>query len=90
MSAQLETRDMLVVTVSVPTTEAEELKVRIVGNVAHVFGPGGFRRTVHLPKGADTGRLQAGLFADFLELRAPRATRSSSLRRRDVEVRPLG
>jgi HSP20 family molecular chaperone IbpA len=90
MSAQLETRDMLVVTVLVPTTQVDELKVRIAGNVAHVYGPGGFRRTVHLPKGADTGRLQAGLFADFLELRAPRATRSSSLRRREVEVRPLG
>ena len=90
MSAQLETGDMLVVTVSVPTTEADELKVRIDGNVAHVYGPGGFRRTVNLPEGADTGRLQAGLFADFLELRAPRATRSRSLRRRDVEVRPLG
>jgi hypothetical protein len=40
--------------------------------------------------GADTGRLLAGLFADFLELRAPRASRPSALRRRDVEVRPLG
>ena len=90
MSARLETGDMLVVTMSVPTTEADELQVRIAGTVAHVYGPGGFRRTVHLPKGADTSRLQAGLFADFLELRAPRAARPSSLRRRDVEVRPLG
>ena len=89
MSAQPETRDMLVVTVRVPTMEAHELKVRIAGTVAHVYGPGGFRRTVKLPQGADTGRLQAGLFADFLELRAPRAARSRALRRRDVEVRPL-
>jgi HSP20 family molecular chaperone IbpA len=89
MSVQLETGDMLVVTLQVPTTAAHELKVRVEGTVAHVYGPGGFRRTVNLPEAADGARLQAGLFADFLELRAPRARRSRSLRRRDVEVRPL-
>ena len=90
MSAQLETRDMLVVTVPVPTRDPDELQVRLEGAVAHVYGPGGFRRTVKLPEGADTGRLQAGLFADFLELRAPRSARPSPLRRRDVDVRRVG
>jgi HSP20 family molecular chaperone IbpA len=90
MSAQLETTDMLVVTVPVPTTDADELEVRLEGAIAHIYGPGGFRRTMKLPEGADADRLQAGLFADFLELRAPRSARPSSFRRRDVDVRPLG
>jgi hypothetical protein len=88
MSA-LETGDMLVVTVQVPTTEAHELRVWIEGAVADVHGPEGFRREVNLPQGADGSRLQAGLFADFLELRAPRGAQSTPLRRREVEVRSL-
>ena len=89
MSAPEETGDMLGVTVLVPTTEAHELRLRIDGAVVHVFGPGGFRREVSLPEGADGWRLQAGLFGDILELRAPHAERCPSARRREVEVRPL-
>ena len=66
---------MLVVTLPVRTTDARELNVSLEGDVAGVLGPGGFRRKVNLPTAADGGRLQAGLFAGILELRAPRADR---------------
>jgi len=89
MSTQQETGDMLVVTLPVPTTDAHELTIWIEEAVAHVLGPGGFHRKVNLPDGADAGRLQAGLFGDILELRAPRAARTRSLRRRELEVRSL-
>ena len=89
MSTSLETGDMLVVTLPVPTTDADELTVWVTGSVARIVGPGGFRREVNLPEGADAGRLQAGLFADILELRAPRVDRPPSLSRREVDVRPL-
>jgi hypothetical protein len=81
---------MLVVTLPVPTREVHDLSVRIEGTVAHVLGPDGFCRDVNLPESADGGRLQAGLFADILELRAPRAARSPVLRQGEIEVRPLG
>jgi HSP20 family molecular chaperone IbpA len=82
---------MLVVTLPVPTTDARELSVWLEGGVgvAHVVGPGDFCRTVSLPEGSDGGRLQAGLFAGILELRAPRADRPLSLRHSEVDVRPL-
>lgn len=89
MSAPEETGDMLVVTLPVPTRDVHDLRVWMEGTVAHVLGPDGFCRDVSLPEGADGGRLQAGLFADILELRAPRAVRSSVLRHGEVEVRPL-
>jgi HSP20 family molecular chaperone IbpA len=89
VSAQLETGDMLVVTVPVPTTEARELQVWIEGAVAHVHGPGGFCREVNLSEGADGSRLQAGLFADILELRAPRVPPCAPRLRRGVDVRSL-
>ena len=89
MSGLQETGDMLVVTLPVPTTDAHELRIWIDEAVAHVLGPSDFHRKVFLPKGADAGRLHAGLFGDILELRAPRAARTSSLRRREVEVRSL-
>jgi hypothetical protein len=44
---------------------------------------------VNLPEGSDAGRLQAGLFADILELRAPRIARCGPRPRRDVDVRSL-
>lgn len=90
MNAAQETGDMLVVTLPVPTTDARELSVWLEGAVAVVLGPGDFCRRVNLPNGADGGRLQAGLFADILELRAPRADRPPSLRHFEVEVHPLG
>jgi len=89
VSTPLETGDMLVVTLPVPTTDAHELSLWIEGTVVQVLGPGGFRRKVTLPEGADGGRLQAGLFGDILELRAPRAARAPVLRRRTIEIRPL-
>lgn len=89
MNTSLETGDMIVVTVPVPTTDVDELSLRIEGTVAHVSGPGDFRRRLELADGADVSRLQAGLFGDILELRAPRAERSPSVRHREVEVLPL-
>jgi len=89
VNTALETGDMLVVTVPVPTTDAHELSVWIEGTVVHVSGPADYRRRLNLPDGADGARLQAGLFGDILELRAPRAERSPSVRHRDVDVRPF-
>lgn len=89
MNTSLETGDTLVVTVPVPTTDAQELSLWIEGTVVHVLGPGGFRRQRNLPEGADGSRLQAGLFGDILELRAPRTARPPSLPLREVEVQPL-
>ena len=88
MSYRQETGDMLVVTLPVPTTDARELSVSIDGHVVRVLGPSGFRREVNLPEGADGGRLQAGLFAGILELRAPRDARAV-LQHGKVEVRAL-
>ena len=73
MTPELETGDMLVITVAVPTQSAAELEITAQGNVVRVAGPNGFRHEVTLAEGADTGRLQAGFFMGFLELRAPRA-----------------
>jgi HSP20 family molecular chaperone IbpA len=89
MSTPQETGDMLVVTLPVPTTDFRALTVSIEGPVVRVLGPGDFRREVSLPEGADAGGLQAGLFDDILELRAPRAARPSLPRDGEVEVRPL-
>jgi len=89
VNTEHETGDMLVVTLPVPTTDARKLSVSIDEAVALVLGPGDFHRRVNLPQGADADRLQAGLFGDILELRAPRAARSGSFRPREVEVRPL-
>jgi HSP20 family molecular chaperone IbpA len=89
MSSPQETGDMLVVTLPVPTTDARELSVSIDGHVVRVLGPGEFRREVNLPAGADGGRLQAGLFAGILELRAPRDAGASAPRHGKVEVRSL-
>ena len=80
---------MLVVTLPVPTRDVHDLRVWMEGTVAHVLGPDGFCRDLNLPEGADGGRLQAGLFHDILELRAPRAARSPVPRHGEVEVRPL-
>ena len=89
MNTSVETGDMLVVTLRVPTTDARKLTVWIEGTVVHVLGPGEFRRQRNLPERADESRLQAGHFGDILELRAPRAARPPAIRHREVEVRPL-
>lgn len=73
MNAQpLETDDMIVVTVRVPTRHAGELDVTVTGNVVEILGPGGFRHEVPMLPSADLSRLHADLFHDILELRAPR------------------
>jgi len=72
MNGPLETMDMMVVTVRVPTRDASDLAVSVEGAVIHVLGPDGFQHDVPLPDGADADRLHADLFHDVLELRAPR------------------
>jgi HSP20 family molecular chaperone IbpA len=89
MNGQLETDHMLVVTVTVPTTDAAQLAVSVREGVIRVLGPDGFRHEVPLPAGADADRLQAGLFQDILELRAPRAPAAAKRPQRDVLVRRL-
>jgi HSP20 family molecular chaperone IbpA len=89
VNGPLETNDMLVVTVSVPTSDATQLAVQVDGDIVRVQGPDGFRRDVPLPAGADADRLHAGLFQDVLELRAPRTEAAPSSPARAVVVSPL-
>lgn len=90
MSAQpLETSDMMVVTVRVPTTIADELSVAAVGHRVTIRGPAGFRHDLLMPEAADVDRLHAGLFRDVLELRAPRGPSPGDTMRRLVPVQRL-
>jgi|SRR5690242_8620300 len=90
MNGPLETDDMLVVTLRMPTDDVQQLAVSVCDGRIRVLGPNGFRRHVALPKGADADRLQAGLFFDVLELRAPRSAAARTMAERQVSVRPLG
>jgi HSP20 family molecular chaperone IbpA len=85
----LETNDMLVVTIRVPTRDPAQLAVRFEDGIVRVDGPDGFGRDVPLPAGADADRLHAGLFQDVLELRAPRADSARSSPARVVTVSRL-
>jgi HSP20 family molecular chaperone IbpA len=89
MTTQLETADMMVVTIQVPAREAGELAVTVDGDVIRVVGRDGFRRQLALPQGADAERLHAGLFHGTLELRAPRTEGSASKETRAVLVSDL-
>lgn len=89
MNGPLETNDMMVVTVRVPTCAADELAVRVEEGVIRVAGPDGYRHDVPLPAGADADRLHADLFRDVLELRAPRTSSASSPAARTVQVSSL-
>jgi HSP20 family molecular chaperone IbpA len=89
MNGPLETNDMMVVTVSVPTRDSTQLTVRIEDGVVRIDGPDGFRRDLPLPAGADADRLHAGLFHGVLELRAPRTDATPSSPARTVAVSPL-
>lgn len=86
---ELETRDMMVVTLQVPARKASELTVTVAGGLVRVAGPEGFRHQLALPRGADVARLHAGLFHGILELRAPRTDDSPSPQRRAVPVSDL-
>ena len=90
MAAELETGDMLVVTVPVPARAAAELQVTLEGATVRLVGPDGFRHEVALPDGADPERLHAGLFHGILELRAPRAESPGRVGSRRVAVSDLG
>lgn len=89
MNGPLETNDMMVVTISVPTRDPTQLAVRVADGIVRVDGPHGFRHDVPLPAGADADRLHAGLFNDVLELRAPRANVAPSSPTRIVAVSRL-
>jgi HSP20 family molecular chaperone IbpA len=86
MNGPLETSDMLVVTVRVPTCDPDELAVSVEGDVICVQGPKGYWHEVPLPAGADADRLHADLFRDVLELRAPRESSAPSAVARSVPV----
>jgi HSP20 family molecular chaperone IbpA len=90
MTVELETGDMLVVTVPVPARAAAELQVTLEWVTVRVAGPHGFLQEVALPKGADPKRLHAGLFHGILELRAPRAECQLWMESRRVAVSDLG
>jgi HSP20 family molecular chaperone IbpA len=66
----LETGDMMVVTVRLPTACADDLSVTAIGRQVRVIGPGGYRHEVTMAD-ADLERLRAQLFHGILELRAP-------------------
>jgi HSP20 family molecular chaperone IbpA len=83
-----ETGDMMVVTVRVPTTSAGELAVTAIGHLVRVIGPGEFRHEVTMPAAA-LDQLQAQLFRDILELRAPRAEPEPAPVARAVPVETL-
>jgi HSP20 family molecular chaperone IbpA len=86
---QLETGDMMVVTVRVPTTSAEELSITAIGSAVRVIGPGDFRHQVTMAN-ADLDRLHAQLFRGILELRAPHAVEPPNpVVARAVAVEPL-
>jgi HSP20 family molecular chaperone IbpA len=90
MSAYLlETGDMMVVTVRVPTTSAEELSVEVAGHEVTILGPTGFRHRLTMPEVADLDRLHADLYQEILELRAPREDGNDGALRRTVPVRTL-
>ena len=72
MTTMSETGDMMVVTVRVPTMSAGDLAVTAVGRRVRVISPGDFRHEVMMAA-ADLNGLQAQLFRDILELRAPHA-----------------
>jgi hypothetical protein len=83
-----ETGDMMVVTVRVPTTSAGDLAVTAIGHLVRVIGPGDFRHEV-IMAAADLDRLQAQLFRDILELRAPHAELEPTAVARAVPVEAL-
>jgi HSP20 family molecular chaperone IbpA len=85
----LETDDMIVVTVGVPTRRASDLDVTVSGNVVGILGPGGFRHEVPMLPSADLSRLRAYLFHDILELRAPRGENEGNPRFARITVQPI-
>lgn len=86
---QLETGDMIVVTVRVPTRRANDLDVTVAGNVVGILGPDGFQHRVPMLPTADLNRLRVYLFHDILELRAPRGEDEGSPRFARITVHPI-
>ena len=70
--AELETGDMIVFTVAVPSEEARDLSVSVLGRTVTLTGPAGYEHDVEFPLEADLERLQAQLYRGIVELRAPR------------------
>jgi HSP20 family molecular chaperone IbpA len=65
-----ETGDMMVITIRVPTSSADDLAVTAIGRLVRVIGPDDFRHEVTMAD-ADLDRLHAQLYRGILELRAP-------------------
>jgi hypothetical protein len=70
--AELETGDMIVFTVALPSEHARELSVSVLGRTVTLTGPAGYEHEVEFPLEADLERLQARLYRGIVELRAPR------------------
>jgi hypothetical protein len=81
-----EDREMLVMTAVVPRAARPALAVSIHDHVVSVAGSGGYLRELQLPDEADTELLDAQLYDDVLELRAPRGPAGAA---RSVPVRVL-
>jgi HSP20 family molecular chaperone IbpA len=69
-----ETRDMIVLTLSVPR---EKLAVSVCNHTVTVEAAGGFRKEIPLAGEADVEHLHAQLYDGTLELRAPRVEKPS-------------
>jgi len=72
-----ETGDMMVMTIRVPTSSADELAVTASEGVVRVIGADDFRREVTMAN-ADLERLHAQLYRGILELRAPHSVDPSN------------
>jgi hypothetical protein len=72
-----ETGDMMVMTIRVPTSRADDLAVTASGGVVRVIGPDDFRHEVAMTN-ADLERLYAQLYRGILELRAPHSVDTSN------------
>jgi hypothetical protein len=60
-----------VVAVVVPRSAQSGLSVAVRGHTVTVTGAGGYRHEIALSPDADAEHLDAQLYRDFLELRAP-------------------
>lgn len=86
MKSDLETGDMRVVTVRVPTDNPSELTVAAIDHTVRIRGPYGYSKEIILSPEADMERLHAELFHTILELRAPTARTERPVWAREVPV----
>ena len=91
MTTELQSTDMMVMTVPVPATRPDELSISALGRDVTVLGPDGFSHKVAMPLEADMECLHAELFHGILALRAPRvptALAAPPAEPREIPVQP--